>query len=172
MKRIKSRKRPKLPSIIIAPDERLKHISSPVMNGEIDCGTLIQTMSRVLSKSGSGVGLAAPQIGVFKRVILVRYNQVFLPMINPEIVEWSKDEYWDEEGCLSYPGREVRIPRAKSIQVSYQDLLGNTYIARTFGDGKPYHVMISRIIQHEVDHLFGICRLDPSCITVAPPNPF
>ena len=94
------------------------------------------------------VGLAAVQIGVHKRVILVWHNGKFLPFINPVIVQKSKETYTTKESCLSLDGaREVK--RHKGIKVIYQTRNGKSMCMAFSG-------FTAEIIQHEIDHLNGI----------------
>jgi peptide deformylase len=93
-------------------------------------------------------GLAAPQIGVNKRVVVIRNGDTFHPMINPVILKHSGKRFINTEGCLSLEG--VRpVERSTSVLVRYLDKYG-TRLTKTF-NGMP-----AIIIQHEVDHLNGI----------------
>ena len=94
------------------------------------------------------VGLAAIQIGVPKKVILVKINNKFVPFINPTIFKKSRDTYLAREGCMSLEGqREVR--RHYTIQVGYTTKDGKT-------EYKMFSGMTAQIIQHEIDHLNGV----------------
>ena len=103
-----------------------------------------------------GVGLAAPQVGILKRVIVIdnrdEENGKRFYMINPEIIEKEGVEV-GMEGCLSVPGKQGTVERAKDIKVRYNDLSGEEKImyAEDF---------LARIIQHEIDHLDGILYTD------------
>ncbi|PYP85324.1 MAG: formylmethionine deformylase [Blastocatellia bacterium AA13] len=116
---------------------------------------LIQDLSETLAafreKSGFGRGIAAPQIGCLQRVIFIRVQPTGFagPLINPEITWASEDhfELWDD--CFSLPNLMVRVSRAASIQVSYQDDHGATRTIAAEGD-------LSELLQHEIDHLDGI----------------
>lgn len=100
----------------------------------------------------NGVGLAAPQVGISKRIIVAlnqEDNQKAMVFINPEIV-WTSDETIElEEGCLSMPGQLCSISRPRDVIIKFRDL-----------KGKPHRVLFggfnSRIIQHEIDHLNGV----------------
>lgn len=102
-----------------------------------------------------GVGLAAPQIGVSKRILIacptVKKGEEHV-MVNPEILESSGREI-GSEGCLSLPGITGEVPRAKKIKLKYQDRHGETFTV----DLKDF---FARIIQHEIDHLDGILLID------------
>ena len=107
--------------------------------------------------SASGVGLAAPQIGVGKRVIVVDVSPVeteIAPMalVNPVILE-RKGMVEGTEGCLSVPGVEGIVPRAESVLVRALDPQGQPVQIRAEG-------LLSRALQHEIDHLDGILFID------------
>jgi peptide deformylase len=92
-------------------------------------------------------GLAAPQIGVHKKVIVVRNGNSFFPMINPMIVKKSGRKFVNNEGCLSLEGSR-NVERFPTVFVSYFDRNGKRVT-------KTYNGLLSVIIQHEVDHLNG-----------------
>ncbi|MEH6940506.1 peptide deformylase [Bacillus sp. JJ722] len=100
--------------------------------------------------NADGVGLAAPQVGVAKRIAIVEIDpeEGTLEMINPEIIE-SKGSEVDVEGCLSFPGIYGEVERAYSITIQAQDRDGKVFILQT----EDFH---ARAIQHEIDHLDGI----------------
>jgi peptide deformylase len=93
------------------------------------------------------VGLAAPQIGALKKVIVVKADSAFYPMINPVILKKIGNQFNSVEGCLSLEG-ERTVKRSKSVMVTYQDISGKK-LTKTFTG------FIATIIQHEVDHLNG-----------------
>ena len=112
---------------------------------------LSDTLASFREATGYGRGIAAPQIGVLKRVIFIRMQPVGFasPLINPEIV-WASDgrfELWDD--CFSFPDLMVRVSRASQIRVDYQDDLGIKQTIDAEGD-------LSELLQHEIDHLDGI----------------
>ena len=92
-------------------------------------------------------GLAAPQIGVLKRVVVVRNGNTFFPMINPVIIKKSGKKFLNVEGCLSLDGFR-QVERYSSVLVGYIDKSGKR-ITKTFND------TLAIIIQHETDHLNG-----------------
>jgi peptide deformylase len=96
-----------------------------------------------------GIGLAANQIGILKCIIIVLVDETPVAMINPEIVEFSNQLVMMNEGCLSIPGEYLDIERPESIKVKYRDLKGKPHI-------ESYSGLTSRIIQHEIDHLYGV----------------
>jgi len=99
-----------------------------------------------------GVGLAAPQVGVLKRVIVIRIGEELIQLINPEII-YEKGEQTDIEGCLSVPGRSMNVKRPLSVKIKG--------IRR---DGKEVEYegsdLLARAFCHEVDHLDGILFID------------
>jgi peptide deformylase len=141
-------------------DPILKRVCDPVARGE-QIDATCDLMQRVC-KRGSvlGAGLAAPQIGVAKRLIFINcpnqrgtiHGQF---MLNPLIVERAQEEETDEEGCLSYPGIFKLVPRPVWIRVKYQT------VQRAERE-EQVHGYRARVICHEIDHLDGICRVgDP-----------
>lgn len=101
-------------------------------------------------KNANGAGLAAPQVNVLKRVFVTECSGVF---INPQIIHYSKEILWDEEGCLSNPGIQENVARAKRIVISWVDGNFHTQTAAFEGDE-------ACVIQHEYDHLEGKLYLD------------
>lgn len=100
-------------------------------------------------------GLAAPQIGVCRRVFVFRdtsKTMKFKVAINPRVIRWDKPVLTRKEGCLSYPGIDVNVPRHKSIKVEYTNECG--VLVREYLKG-----FEARVFQHELDHLDGICRV-------------
>jgi peptide deformylase len=116
-------------------------------------------------RAASGVGLAATQIGVGKRVIVVDISHVEqdlapLALVNPEIVE-SRGLEEGTEGCLSIPGVEGVVPRAESVLVKAQDEQGRPVQI-------PARGLLARALQHEIDHLDGILFIDRIPAAAAP----
>ena len=110
--------------------------------------------------ASNGVGLAAPQVGVNKRIIVVDCDQENgsqqpIVLLNPKIIKASGEEVVDEEGCLSVPGISVPVRRPEYVVVEYTDLAGQDWIIE--GDG-----LLGRCLQHEIDHLDGITLME-SC---------
>lgn len=107
-----------------------------------------------------GIGLAAPQVGVSKRIIVVglpkKHDDENFPitlMINPVILSKSPETDIDEEGCLSLPGLTGKVQRSTSVEVEWYDNKGKKMKKNIVGYG-------ARVIQHEVDHLDGILISD------------
>jgi peptide deformylase len=105
----------------------------------------------------NGIGLAANQIGMTKRVFTIGSKNIpgFEPMaiFNPKILEYSQEEELFKEGCLSYPGLWLNIKRPKKIIAEWQSSKGDTITAELDG-------LIARCFQHEYDHLDGVCFVD------------
>lgn len=112
------------------------------------CASMIKTML-----DNEGIGLAANQVGVLKRIIVILDGDKPKILINPEIVEFSSNKVVMNEGCLSIPGEYLDIERSEEIVVKYRDTKGKPHVERFIG-------MTSRVIQHEVDHLDGIVMID------------
>ena len=103
--------------------------------------------------AASGIGLAAPQIGVSLRVIVVDADEVRLALVNPEIVKTSEERILDEEGCLSYSSYYGPVNRYQSVVVKGRSLEGKEIRIRATD-------LLARVFQHEIDHLDGTLFLD------------
>lgn len=143
-------------------DPILKKICDPVAAGE-DVRELMASMDEACRRH-KGVGLAAPQVGVAKRVIFTLVDggrgirgRFF---INPIIVDHSPAKSAAVEGCLSYPGIQKMIERWTRIDVQYIGRNGQLHDESFFG-------YAARVMQHEIDHLDGICRVGDSSAAVA-----
>ena len=141
--------------IKIYPDPVLRKKVRPVEKIGIDEQKLAYDMIETM-RSAKGVGLAAPQIGVSKRIIVVEDvegdNKVVLTLINPKITQ-RKGKVKFCEGCLSLPGISSDVMRAEFITVEAQNLDGDLLKINAEG-------LLARIIQHETDHLDGIVFID------------
>lgn len=112
------------------------------------CFNMAKTM-----REKNGIGIAAPQVGVSKRIIIVDDNGNDWILINPEIV-WLSDLLIDfEEGCLSVPGVFDNVKRPESIKVKYRNAKGKPILEKVDG-------LLARIVQHEIDHLDGVLFVD------------
>ena len=110
------------------------------------------SLSETLQKY-SGLGLSANQIGINKRVCVVNMGDKNWIMFNPKIVERSTEQSIFSEGCLSYPGLYLKVPRSNSITVQFQAMNGQWVEQKVDG-------LASVCIQHELDHLDGIVYTD------------
>lgn len=99
-----------------------------------------------------GVGLAAPQVGILRRVVVIDVGQGLLRLINPEII-YQEGEAIDVEGCLSVPDRSGKVKRPRKVKVKYMDINGEDKVIE--GEG-----LLARALCHETDHLNGILYID------------
>lgn len=165
----------KILPLVIAPDPILKEISKPVE--KIDEATrqfmkdMVQTMY-----SEHGIGLAAVQVGVLKRILVIDIDYQVEDhhhhhhdhgscggvhvintnpryFINPEIVHFSKEINSYDEGCLSFPGARSEVVRPASVKIKYTNFQGHEQIEEMTG-------LLATCIQHEMDHLNGITFVD------------
>jgi len=109
--------------------------------------TLLDDMAETMEYA-NGVGLAAPQVGILKRIVVIKPEEELIEMINPEIVSVSDDTVNDTEGCLSVPGQWGYVERPREVTVKYTDRCGKE-CTRT-GEG-----LFARAVCHELDHLDG-----------------
>lgn len=112
---------------------------------------LLNDMEETLYEE-DGVGLAAPQVGVLKRVIVVDVGQGILKLVNPEII-YSEGKAVDIEGCLSIPGNQGRVERPQKVKVKALNEKGEEVII----EGED---LLARALCHEIDHLNGILFID------------
>lgn len=147
-------------SILTQPDHRLREKSVVVRSFDLSLTALCEELEAVMLAGPGGVGIAAPQIGELQRVVIVDCtramrscrNHGLLCMMNPEVIEKS-GSVLGREGCLSVPDWVGVVPRAKKIQVRYQDLKGEAQVIESQG-------FEARVIQHEIDHLDGTLFID------------
>ncbi len=143
--------------VIVAPDPRLKRKAAAVDTVDAATAKLMADMLETMYEA-PGVGLAAPQVGVLKRIIVVdpaREGEGKKPMLmaNPEVM-WSSDETKEyEEGCLSLPDEFEMVTRPERIRVKYVDQ--NNKAQEMEVDG-----LLAVVIQHEMDHLEGLLFVD------------
>ncbi len=142
-----------LRTIVLEGDSVLHKHCRPVTNFDERLHQLIDDMRETLISS-DGVGLAAPQVGILRRVVLVLETNVpegedpyIIELINPEIVESSGSQN-GPEGCLSVPGRFGLVERPMDVTVRAQDRNGNSFEVKG-------HELTARVFCHELDHLEG-----------------
>ena len=143
--------------IITAPDRRLKVKSTPVEAVDDDVRKLLGDMLETMH-AAPGIGLSAVQVGVPKCLITVdvsRDDEDNAPLFlaNPEIIEYSNEIQTLSEGCLSLPDQFADLPRPEAIVLDYLDYDGAQQKIRADG-------LLSRCIQHEMDHLLGRLFVD------------
>jgi peptide deformylase len=129
---------------------------------------MVATMARE-----SGVGLAAPQVGIEKRLLVALRMRspdddeaAPIVMVNPEILSRSREMWIFEEGCLSIPGVRGDVTRSERVEVRYRDVGGEVHTLAAEG-------MFARVVQHEIDHLDGrlfIDYLSPGAKTLLKPK--
>lgn len=149
-----------LREITTFPDEVLRRKAEPVEVFDEDLRKLVQDMIETM-REAPGVGLAAPQIGISKRLIVVEFgseddesipDQLYV-VANPEIVRQSQETIDGIEGCLSVPGVAGEVERAAVVTVKGQDQYGKKIKIRAQG-------WLARIFQHEIDHINGVLYTD------------
>ncbi len=136
-----------LRTILTEEDETLHKVSRKVEKFDTRLHELLDDMRETLAKS-NGVGLAAPQVGVLRRAVLVDTGEQVLELVNPEIVETSGEQD-GMEGCLSIPNQYGLVRRPMVVKLRAQDRDGNWY--EVTGEG-----LIARAFCHETEHLDGI----------------
>jgi peptide deformylase len=113
--------------------------------------TLIKDMQETMY-AADGIGLAAPQVGILKRIAVVDVGEGPISLINPEMLE-TEGEYLDEEGCLSIPGEQGTVSRPEKIKIKALNEKGEEFILEA-------EDLFARAICHEMDHLEGILFVD------------
>ncbi len=136
---------------VVENEEFLRKVSKPVREFDEKLGELLDDMKETMHKN-LGMGLAAVQVGVLKRVIIVEANNMFLELINPEIIN-RRGSDTDLEGCLSVGSKHDYVKRPMFITVKAQDRLGYEFTIT----GEKY---LARVLCHEIDHLDGILYTD------------
>jgi peptide deformylase len=137
--------------IVRVPDPILKEKAKPVTKFNDRLHKLLDDMAETMYDA-PGVGLAAPQVGISKRVIVLDDGEGLIEVVNP-VLEGLEGEQLGPEGCLSIPGLQGDVRRAERLRVKGQDRDGNPFAM----DAEGY---LARIFQHEVDHLNGILFTD------------
>ena len=141
-------------NIVVYPNPLLKQKSARVTEFGKAAQKLFDDMIETMYVE-DGVGLAAPQVGILKRILIasptMKEGGEYV-IVNPEILQASGRES-GAEGCLSFPGISAEVFRAKKIRLRYQDRLGKFHEIEI-------QDFFSRIVQHEMDHLDGILLID------------
>ena len=140
--------------ILEYPDPRLKKVASPVTVFGPEIERLVRDMAETMYEA-PGIGLAATQVDVHKRVIVIDISETrdqLRVFVNPELL-LAEGEAECEEGCLSVPGYYDKVTRAASIRVRAQNERGETFELATDG-------LLAVCIQHEMDHLLGKVFVD------------
>ena len=146
--------------ILTYPDERLKQEAMPVENIDDELRSFIAELEQTMDAGPGGVGIAAPQVGCFQRIVIVDCSRTRKPvpnhgrlfLINPEITEWEGMKV-GREGCMSVPDYTGNVIRAEAVTLKALDIDGNEQEYRCEG-------FEARAVQHEMDHLDGMLFLD------------
>jgi peptide deformylase len=143
--------------ILVLPDKRLRLVSEPVKRIDDKIRALLADMFETMY-AAPGVGLAAVQVGVPKRVVTVDATRGDedkhpLALVNPEIVWASEERVPHEEGCLSIPDYLDEVERAQRVKVRFLDLDGAKQEIEADG-------LLARVVQHEIDHINGVLFID------------
>lgn len=146
--------------ILTYPDTRLKRESQPVEHFDDELRAFLADLEETMLAGPGGVGIAAPQVGRFQRVVIVDCSRTRKPVpnhgrlfiINPEIIAWEGMAS-GREGCMSVPDYTGNVIRAEKIALHYYDPQGNPQQLDAEG-------FEARAIQHEIDHLDGLLFLD------------
>ena len=137
--------------IIKDTDPLLRQISKSVTEFTPKIHKLLDDMAETMYDA-QGVGLAAPQISILKRVIVIDVGEGLIELINPEIIE-KDGEQVGPEGCLSVPGRVGKVRRAEHVKVKAFDRNGKEFLIEGSG-------LLARALLHEIDHLNGVLFTD------------
>jgi len=133
-------------------DNVLRKVSEEVKEVNDEILTILNDMVQTMYDA-PGVGLAAPQIGINKRMFVIDTDGILKKIINPVFLDFSKETADDEEGCLSVPGIYKKVKRAKKVKIKYLNEKGEEIIEEAEG-------LYARALQHEYDHLEGVLFVD------------
>jgi len=150
-----------IPNVLTLPDERLRQVTTQVEVFDHQLEEQFRQLDAAMRNGPGGVGIAAPQLGIMQRVLVVDCtlaqrpckNNGLLMMVNPEIISRSEASVLGREGCLSVPEWVGMVPRARSITVRFQRPCGEWVELNSRG-------FEARVIQHEIDHLDGVLFID------------
>lgn len=138
--------------IILFGDPALRQKAKPVIVFHHKLHNIIDSMATTLDNRDDGAALAANQIGILKRIVVINYEDEYLELINPEIIS-SSGKQTKYEGCLSYPGYVGLVSRSETVKVKYFDRNGIENVIEKSGN-------FAICLQHEIDHLDGILFID------------
>lgn len=137
--------------ILVAGDPVLRKVAEPVVKIDKKLQRLLKDMAETMY-AADGVGLAAPQIGVSKRIVVIDVGDGIFEMINPEIIK-KEGSALGPEGCLSVPDYEGEVERAQYVECAFTDRSGERMLVQAEG-------LLAIAIQHELDHLEGVLFID------------
>ena len=138
-------------SIVQVGDDVLRQKCFPVEEFDENLWRLLDDMKETVRKE-QGAGLAAPQVGVLRRVVVVDVEEGYFEFVNPVLL-LKKGEQSDWEGCLSVRGKSGIVSRPMKVKIAYQDRNGDEYTLQAKG-------FFARAICHELDHLDGVLYID------------
>ena len=137
--------------VVTIGDPILREKAITVKNFNTNLSRLLDNMAETMVEY-EGVGLAAPQVGIPKRVVVIDVGEGLVELVNPVVVE-TKGEQFGPEGCLSVPGEYADVTRAKYAKVKAQDRHGEEIVV----EGED---LMARALLHEIDHLNGVLFVD------------
>lgn len=140
-----------LRTIVLSDDELLKKRSKMVTAFDEKLWQLLDDMAETLEEA-NGVGLAAPQVGILRRVVIIDIGEGLIELINPEIVS-AKGKQREVEGCLSCPGKWGFVERPEKVKVKAFDRFGKPFMV----EGTE---LLAIAMSHEIDHLNGVLFVD------------
>ncbi len=137
--------------IITLGNETLRKVSNPIKKFDLRLWLLLRDMAETMYDA-NGVGLAAPQVGILRRVVVIDVGDGIIELVNPEIIA-TEGEQAGPEGCLSVPGRQGFVRRPNKVTVRAFDRKGKPF--EITGEG-----LLARAFCHEIDHLDGRVYVD------------
>lgn len=137
--------------IITLGNETLRKVSNPIKKYDLRLWLLLRDMAETMYDA-NGVGLAAPQVGILRRVVVIDVGDGIIELVNPEIIA-TEGEQAGPEGCLSVPGRQGYVRRPEKVTVRAFDRKGKPF--EMTGEG-----LLARAFCHEIDHLDGRVYVD------------
>lgn len=140
---------------IALPDQRIRQKSAPVTNFDANLARIVKDLVNIsiVQTNPLALGMAAPQIGVFKQVFVAKIRNKFKAFVNPRITKFSRKVTPLLEGCFSVAGIYGHVTRPAEIEIEAQDMHGKKISTHFIG-------LPAKIIQHELDHLEGILFID------------
>lgn len=136
-----------LRNIVKEGDDILNKKCRPVTKFDKKLATLLEDMAETM-RQANGVGLAAPQVGILRRVVVIDIGEGLIELVNPQIIAFS-GEQTGNEGCLSFPGQWGIVTRPDYVKVKAQDRHGEEFTV----EGRE---LLARAFCHELDHLDGV----------------
>lgn len=138
--------------IVTYPDSVLRQTVESVKNIDEEIHSLIDDMAEVMY-ANDGVGLAAPQVGISKSLVVMDVGEGLISYVNPKIILEEEEKETVDEGCLSLPG--IRIDVSRPVRITFRGLNKKGELVEMKAEG-----LLARTLQHEIDHLEGILIID------------